>query len=120
VPVLKTINTPRKKTMPAKFVKSYQSPSGAVFPTLKEAQQDELMTLLSPDGIAIVPEITVVSDFLVNHAEEIIDCLSQRERKNLPKAVASKPRKPRKPAPTRTGPEERPAVVAHTEAMKKG
>ena len=103
--------------MPATLVKAYQSPDGQTFTTLADEQKHELKTMLTAEGPGSWTD-SILADWMVTHADEIVKCLKQKERKNL---TGAKPatRKPRKAKVERTDPEERPAVVAHTEAMGK-
>ena len=78
--------------MPAKFDKSYQSPSGKVFPTLADAQTDDLVLMLSAEGAVTSTDVAdSVAKFLVANASQVAACLKQKERVNL-----STPKAPRK------------------------
>ena len=91
----------------------YVAPDSQEFETLAEAMVHELE---SDMDIKLTKETAMM---IVSEKEKIMAILRQKERKNA--STPKTPRKPRgrKPA-DRTDPEERPAVQAHHEAMKKG
>ena len=82
--------------MPAKFVKSYAAPDGQIFPTLEAEKKHELNLLLDKYSGADKESLCA---FLVENGESVIECLRQRERKNL---TAAKPAGKKRGRPTGT------------------
>ena len=76
--------------MPSKFVRAYQTSTGRVFTSLLDAQTDEIIDLMNiiTKSEDIPPDKRAgVAMSLVDHKQEIIAILSQRERKHASPAV---------------------------------
>lgn len=81
--------------MPAKFVKSYQSPTGTVFATLTEAQTDEIKSMLSGVTLQAPENLDTIASFIVENRDVVLSCLKQKERERVREPKARKQRTPK-------------------------
>lgn len=68
--------------MPAKFVKSYQSPDGKIFSTLGDEQKHELTCIICGEKQPTDSETKIVETLLAN-IDKVVDCLKQKERQRV-------------------------------------